>query len=67
MLFEATHQRRPRVEEILLIIVTLLIAEIIIWELPQFLAKRVKLAAGLSICLVTSAFVAGKAFSNKEL
>jgi hypothetical protein len=49
--------------EILQIAVALLIAELIVWELPQFLAKRVKLTTGVSICLAASLIAASLAFT----
>jgi hypothetical protein len=48
--------------EFLMIIVALLTAEIVMWELPRFLAKRVILGVGLSICMAASVVVSSTAF-----
>jgi len=48
--------------EILQIAATLLVAELVMWELPQSMAKRMKWRIGMAICLGTSLAVAGLAF-----
>ena len=43
--------------DILQIAVAILIAELVMWELPQYLSKRVRRGLGVLICLSVSAVV----------
>lgn len=45
-----------------ILIVALVVGELVMWELPQYLASRVRLRVGIYVCLSTSLIVVGIAY-----